>query len=84
MYEPGRRFVLETEGRATWIRIDHLKACWATLERLGRVRRRDVLEPGRCSALVLALFEHVPGVRRVSGKDASLVLTRGPRATRVR
>jgi hypothetical protein len=83
-YEPGRRFALETEGRSSWIQIEYLQTCWQTFERLGRVRRRDVLEPGRCSALVMALFERVAGVDREGGKDGALVLARDSRSARSR
>lgn len=73
-YEPGRRIMLQANGRSAWIQIEHLKACWHTFERLGRIERRDVLEPGRCSALVMALFAHVAGVQRQFGKEPTLVL----------
>jgi hypothetical protein len=75
-YEPGRRLVVEADGRKSSVQVAHLKTCWQTFERLGRVRRRDVLEPGRCSALVMALFERVRGVQREGGEDGALVLTR--------
>lgn len=78
-YEPGRHVMIETGQRSTRVQVEHLKACWETFERLGRVRRQDVLEPGRCSALVMALFEQLPGVRRSHRGDA-LVLSSG-RAT---
>jgi hypothetical protein len=39
-----------------------VRTCWETFERLGRVRRGDLLEPGRCSAFMFALFAHVEGV----------------------
>lgn len=61
-YEPGKRLRLETDARSRWIEVEHLKGCWETFERLRRIRRADVLEPGRCSAFVMALFARVPGV----------------------
>ena len=75
-YEPGRRIMLETGSRSAWVRIEHVRACWQTFERLGRIRRGDVLEPGRCSAFMMALFEQVAGVRQELGKEPSLVLPR--------
>ena len=53
---------LESDARSRWIEVEHLKGCWETFERLRRIRRADVLEPGRCSAFVMALFARVPGV----------------------
>jgi hypothetical protein len=73
-YEPGRRLRLESDQRSSWIRVEHLEECWGTFERLGRIRRSDVLEPGRCSAFVMALFARVPGVRGEGGDDPSLLL----------
>jgi hypothetical protein len=75
-YEPGRRIMLESDGWSGWVQIEHLQACWETFERLGRIKRRDVLEPGRCSALVMALFAQVKGVQRRPGKEPALVLPR--------
>jgi len=73
-YEPGRRLRLEADGRSKWIQVEHLKGCWETFERLRRIRRRDVLEPGRCSAFVMALFARVPGVRQGGTEEQSLLL----------
>ena len=73
-YEPGRRLRLEADGRSSWIQVEHLRGCWETFERLGRIRRTDVLEPGRCSAFVMALFARVPGVGEDRGDDECLVL----------
>ena len=75
-YEPHRRLMLETGHRSAWVRVDHVRACWETFERLGRIRRGDVLDPGRCSAFMMALFEHVAGVRQEPGEEPSLVLPR--------
>jgi hypothetical protein len=73
-YEPGRRLRLESDARSSWIQVEHLHACWETFERLGRIRRADVLEPGRCSAFVMALFARVPGVGGEDGDDLVLML----------
>ena len=73
-YEPDRRLRLQSGGRWSWIHVDHVKSCWETFERLGRIERRDVLEPGRCSAFVMALFRCVPGVQHDPDDDSFLVL----------
>lgn len=73
-YSPDRRILIETPGRSAWVQVEHLQACWATFERLGRITRRDVLEPGRCSGLVMALFARVPGVVEVDGDEPELVI----------
>jgi hypothetical protein len=54
--------------------VDSIHECWETFERLGRIRRRDVLDPGRCSAFMIALFRQVPGVVEQPGADLYLVL----------
>lgn len=61
-YDPGRRVGLENARGTSWIEIESIEACWAKLEQLGEIRRRDVLEPGRCSAFMMALFARIPGV----------------------
>ena len=76
-YEPGRRFLLETDSGASWVDVESIKECWETLERLGRISRDDVLEPGRRSALMVALFERVAGVLREPGEKTYLVVS-GP------
>ena len=79
-YEPGRRLMLEAGTRSSWVQMEHVRACWETFEELGRISRRDVLEPGRHSAFMMALFSQVRGVREEAGDEASLVLR--PRAAR--
>ena len=61
-YEPGQRLLLENDNGSRWVRIADLEDCWKTFERLGRIHRRDVLDPGRCSGFVMALFAQVDGV----------------------
>lgn len=61
-YERGRRLMLETDTGSRWVSLANIQTCWETFERLGRVRRQDVLEPGRCSAFMVALFAQVAGV----------------------
>lgn len=75
MYEPGRRLRLETETDSTWIDIETVQACWETFERLGRIRRRDVLEPGRRSAFMMALFQQIEGIRQERRDELYLVLS---------
>jgi hypothetical protein len=66
--------MLESDAGPRWLEIDTIRECWETFERLGRIRRRDVLEPGRCSAFMMALFSQVPGVEELAGEDPYLVL----------
>jgi hypothetical protein len=61
-YEPGGRLLLENDNGSRWVRIPDIRACWETFERLGRINRSDVLDPGRCSGFVMALFAQVDGV----------------------
>ncbi len=70
-YEPGVRLMLESKRGTRWVAVDDVRGCWETFERLGSVRRPDLLEPGRCSAFMFALFAQVDGV---SGNGDSLVL----------
>ncbi len=62
-YEPGRRIRLESEADSSWVDVENIRGCWETFERLGRIRRSDVLDPGRCSAFMMALFERNRGHR---------------------
>jgi hypothetical protein len=73
-YQPGRRFRLETGLDSVWIDIESVRGCWDTLERLGRIARRDVLEPGRRSAFMMALFGRVDGVLQEHREELNLVL----------
>lgn len=61
-YAYGWRVWLETDSGSRWVTIESIRACWEKFEDLGRIRRQDVLEPGRCSAFVMALFAQVDGV----------------------
>ena len=61
-YEPGRRLLLENHHGSRWVQIEDVRDCWETFERLGRIHRRDVLDPGRCSGFMMALFAQVDGV----------------------
>jgi hypothetical protein len=61
-YDPARRLMLETDISSRWIDVASIRACWDTFERLGRITRDDVLEPGRCSAFMLGLFGQLEGV----------------------
>jgi len=73
-YEPGRRLRLETGLDSVWVDIDSIQGCWETLERLGRIRRSDVLEPGRRSAFMMALFQQVEGIQQERRGELYLVL----------
>jgi hypothetical protein len=72
--ERGRRVLLQSGTNSRWLAVDSIRECWATFEHLGRIRRSDVLEPGRCSAFVFALFRQVPGVTEEFEDEAYLVL----------
>jgi hypothetical protein len=73
-YDPGRRLMLETDTGSRWVDVANVRACWETFEQLRRIRRQDVLEPGRCSAFIMALFAQVPGVGQSIGAETYLVL----------
>ena len=73
-YRRGDRLRLESNSGSRWIAVDDIRECWKTFERLGRIRRHDVLEPGRCSAFMVALFAQVPGVVEQIDSDHELVL----------
>jgi hypothetical protein len=73
-YERGRRLRLDSEAGSHWVAVDDIRECWRTFERLGRIRRQDVLEPGRCSAFMVALFARVPGVLEHTQPEHHLVL----------
>jgi hypothetical protein len=73
-YQPGRRLMVESGVGSRWVAVESVRECWETFERLGRIRRQDVLEPGRCSAFMIALFQQVPGVAEQIGEDHYLVL----------
>ena len=73
-YERGRRVLLQSGNGPRWLAVDSIRECWERFEELGSIRRSDVLEPGRCSGFMIALFRQVPGVteKRVGG-NISLV-----------
>ncbi len=61
-YERGRRVLLQSSNGPRWLAVESIRECWERFEELGRIRRSDVLEPGRCSGFMIALFRQVPGV----------------------
>ena len=61
-----------TERSARWVEIDDIRTCWETFERLGRIQCEDVLDPGRCSSLMMAIFERGPGIEQIVENGASL------------
>jgi hypothetical protein len=73
-YERGRRVLLQSSNGALWLAVDSIRECWERFEQLGRIRRSDLLEPGRCSAFMIALFRQVPGVTEEHDDDVYLVL----------
>jgi len=75
-YEPGVRLMLESQRGTRWVAVDDVRGCWQTFERLGTVSRGDLLEPGRCSAFMFALFAQVEGVQSAAGDDERLALPR--------
>jgi hypothetical protein len=73
-YEPGRRLRLETGHDSVWVDIENIRGCWETFERLGCICRSDVLEPGRRSAFMMALFQQIDGIRQERRGELYLVL----------
>jgi hypothetical protein len=73
-YQRGRRLMLDSAAGSHWVAVDDIRECWKTFERLGRIGRQDVLEPGRRSAFMVALFAQVPGVVERSEPEHHLVL----------
>lgn len=73
-YEPGERVVVETETGVNSVQVRDIRACWDTFERKRRIRRDDVLDPGRRSAFMMAIFRQVPGVREEGDRPRYLVL----------
>jgi hypothetical protein len=69
-YEPGWRLRIANVNSSRWIDVDDVRCCWETFERLGKIDREDVLEPGRASAFMLALFGQLPDV--VEAPDGAL------------
>jgi len=74
-YERGRRLTLDSAAGSQWVAVDDIHECWTTFERLGQIRRQDVLDPGRCSAFMMALFAQVPGVVERTEPEPHLVLS---------
>ena len=73
-YERGRRLMLDSSRGARWIAVENIRECFETFERLGRIRRQDVLDPGRCSAFVVAVFARLPGVVEQQAADDSYLV----------
>jgi hypothetical protein len=73
-YDRGRRLALDSDAGSQWVAWENIRGCWETFERLGSIHRQDVLDPGRCSAFMIALFQRVPGVAEHIGEDRYLVL----------
>jgi hypothetical protein len=75
-YEPGVRLMHQSDHGPRWVAVEDVRECWATLERLGSVNRQDLLEPGRCSAFMFALFAQVDGVVRDPVDPERIALSR--------
>ena len=73
-YDRDQRLMLESDSGSAWVDVDCIRECWSTFERLGRISRADVLDPGRRSAFMLALFERVAGVEREDAEKTYLLL----------
>ena len=71
-YEPNRRIQVENEHGITWVEIESVRTCFERFESAGRIRRRDLLDPGRCSAFMFALFSRLPGVVSEDGDESAL------------
>ena len=74
-YEQGVRLMHESARGPRWVAVDDVRECWATFERLGSVKRKDLLDPGRCSAFMFALFAQVDGVVRDPADPERLALS---------
>lgn len=74
-YEPGDRLMHMSQRGSRWVAVEDVRSCWETFERLGSVRRADLLEPGRCSAFMFALFAQVEGVVSDPTDPARLALS---------
>lgn len=74
-YEPGYRIRIAGTTSSRWIDVEDIRGCWATFERLGEIGSADVLEPGRASRFMMALFRQVPGVAEVEDADGVPRLT---------
>jgi hypothetical protein len=75
-YEPDVRLMLQSQRGTRWVAVDDVRGCWQTFERLGNVSRGDLLEPGRCSAFMFALFAQVEGVESDGGDEERLTIRR--------
>jgi hypothetical protein len=73
-YEPDGRMMLQSDHGSRWVAVEDVRGCWETFERLGTVRRADLLEPGRCSAFMFALFAQLDGVETDAADASRLVL----------
>lgn len=71
-YHRDWRVLTVAEGNSRWVDVGDIRACWETFERLGRIEREDVLDPGRCSSFMMALFGQLPGIEQAAGGSPSL------------
>jgi hypothetical protein len=71
-YHRGWRVLAVSESSSRWVDVEDIRGCWETFQRLGRIQREDVLDPGRCAAFMMALFEQVPGIEQTAGGNSCL------------
>jgi hypothetical protein len=71
-YQRNWRVLAVADASSRWVELEDIRSCWDTFERLGRIQREDVLDPGRCSSFMMALFEQVPGIQQTAGESTSL------------
>jgi hypothetical protein len=73
-YECGQRVLLKSSSSSRWLAVESIRECWERFEQMGRIRRSDVLDPGRCSGFMMALFRQVPGItEELVGDEVYLV-----------
>ena len=72
-YAPGWRVRMASVSASRWIDIEDIQACWSTFERLQTISKDDLLEPGRASSFMFALFGQLSGTVE-SDDGASLAL----------
>jgi len=73
-YAPGWRVRIESSTSSRWVDVADLRSCWETFERLGTICKKDVLEPGRASTFVMALFAQLPGTEEAADGEKLVLL----------
>jgi hypothetical protein len=70
-FERDWRVMVVGAGSSRWVDLEDIHGCWQTFERLGRIESEDVLDPGRCSTFMMAMFLQVPGIDETAGAALS-------------